>query len=142
MKKHLSILKATLLTLMLLVTTFAFSESVTYKVVNDDDQKYIMNSFGVKPADSFYEFNNEFGNVIGCRYNQIPKDKKAQLYLVGWEGCTIKSITFNMCSNAKTGGASIKVMAGSTSLFSMGSTLFNSPQWYGAWVSQIGRAHV
>lgn len=142
MKKHLSILKATLLTLMLLVTTFAFSESVTYKVVNDDDQKYIMNSFGVKPADSFYEFNNEFGNVIGCRYNQIPKDKKAQLYLVGWEGCTIKSITFNMCSNAKTGGASIKVMAGSTSLFSMGSTLFNSPQWYGAWVSHINYVYV
>ena len=119
-----------------------FAESITYNVVKDDDLKYVIKPFGTKPAYSYAEFNNEFGNIIGNRYNQIPKDKKAELYLVGWEGCTIKSITFNMCSNAKSGGASFKVMAGTTSLFNMGSTAFNSPQWYGSWVSHINYVYV
>jgi len=138
----LSLLKTTVLFLLLSCAASIFAESITYNVVKDDDLKYVIKPFGTKPAYSYAEFNNEFGNIIGNRYNQIPKDKKAELYLVGWEGCTIKSITFNMCSNAKSGGASFKVMAGTTSLFNMGSTAFNSPQWYGAWVSHINYVYV
>jgi len=139
---YLSLLKTTVLFLLLSCAASIFAESITYNVVKDDDLKYVIKPFGTKPAYSYAEFNNEFGNIIGNRYNQIPKDKKAELYLVGWEGCTIKSITFNMCSNAKSGGASFKVMAGTTSLFNMGSTAFNSPQWYGAWVSHINYVYV
>lgn len=139
---YLSLLKTTVLFLLLSCAASIFAESITYNVVKDDDLKYVIKPFGTKPAYSYAEFNNEFGNIIGNRYNQIPKDKKAELYLVGWEGCTIKSITFNMCSNAKSGGASIKVMAGTTSLFNMGSTAFNSPQWYGSWVSHINYVYV
>ena len=139
---YLSLLKTTVLFLMLSCAASIFAESITYNVVKDDDLKYVIKPFGTKPAYSYAEFNNEFGNIIGNRYNQIPKDKKAELYLVGWEGCTIKSITFNMCSNAKSGGASFKVMAGTTSLFNMGSTAFNSPQWYGSWVSHINYVYV
>lgn len=47
-----------------------------------------------------------------------------------------------MCSNAKSGGSSVKVTAGNTSLFSQGATTFNSPQWYGAWVSHINYVYV
>jgi len=139
---YLTLLKTTVLFLMLSCAASIFAESITYNVVKDDDLKYVIKPFGTKPAYSYAEFNNEFGNIVGNRYNQIPKDKKAELYLVGWEGCTIKSITFNMCSNAKSGGASIKVMAGTTSLFNMGSTAFNSPQWYGSWVSHINYVYV
>ena len=119
---HLSFFKTTFIVMLLLSKTFASAESVTYNVVKDDDLKYVIQAFGDKPAYSYAEFYNEFGDIVGNRYNQIPKDKKAELYLVGWEGCTIKSITFNMCSNAQSGGASFKVMAGSTVLFSMGGT--------------------
>ncbi len=139
---YLSLLKTTVLFLLLSCAASIFAESITYNVVKDDDLKYVIKPFGMKPAYSYAEFYNEYGNVYGARYNQIPKDKKAELYLVGWEGCTIKSITFNMCSNAKSGGASFKVMAGTTSLFNMGSTAFNSPQWYGAWVSHINYVYV
>lgn len=139
---YLSILRTTFIFLLLVCKTFVFAESVTYNVVKDDDLKYVIKPFGIKPAYSYAEFNNEFGNVFGQRYNQIPKDKKAELYLNGWEGCTIKSITFNMCSNATSGGASIKVMAGSTELFSMRAAAFNSPQWYGSWVSHINYVYV
>ncbi|HQB69496.1 MAG TPA: hypothetical protein PKY37_05225, partial [Paludibacteraceae bacterium] len=117
---YLSLLKTTVLFLLLSCAASIFAESITYNVVKDDDLKYVIKPFGMKPAYSYAEFYNEYGNVYGARYNQIPKDKKAELYLVGWEGCTIKSITFNMCSNAKSGGASFKVMAGTTSLFNMG----------------------
>lgn len=139
---NFTILKTTFVFLLLSCYAFIFAESVTYNVVKDDDLKYVIQPFGIKPAHSYAEFNNEFGNIRGNRYNQIPKDKKAELYLTGWEGCTIKSITFNMCSNAKSGGASIKVMAGSTVLFNMGATSFNSPQWYGSWVSHINYVYV
>lgn len=139
---YLSLLKTTVLFLLLSCAASIFAESITYNVVKDDDLKYVIKPFGMKPAYSYAEFYNEYGNVYGARYNQIPKDKKAELYLVGWEGCTIKSITFNMCSNAKSGGASFKVMAGTTSLFNMGSTAFNSPQWYGSWVSHINYVYV
>ena len=139
---NLSILKTTFIFLLLACKVFVFAESVTYNVVKDDDLKYVIKPFGTKPAYSYAEFNNEFGNVFGQRYNQIPEGKKAELYLSGWEGCTIKSINFNMCSNAKSGGASIKVMADSTELFSMRATAFNSPQWYGSWVSHINYVYV
>lgn len=139
---YLSILKTTFIVLLLSCKAFVSAESVTYQVVKDDDLKYVIKSFGTKPAYSYAEFNNEFGNNIGNRYNQIAKGKKAELYLTGWEGSTIKSINFNMCSNAKSGGASIQMMAGNTVLFSMGATAFDSPQWYGSWVSHINYLYV
>ena len=139
---YFSILKTTFIILLLSCKAFVVAESVTYKVVKDDNLKYVIKPFGNKPAYSYAVFNNEFGNISGNRYNQIAKDKKAELYLNGWEGSTIKSISFSMCSNAKSGGASVKVMAGNTVLYQMGATAFNSPQWYGAWVSHINYLYV
>lgn len=132
---HLSIVRMAVAGLLLACSVAVAAESVTYEVVKDNNLKYFIRPFGLKPQYSYAEFYNEYGSIVGNRYNQITNTKTATLYLTGWEGCTIKRITFNMCSNASSGAASYRVTAGATELFSLNRTSFDSPNWYGSWVS-------
>lgn len=110
------------------------AESVTYNVVKDDDLGTIVQGFGEIPAYSAARFWNDFGDVAGNRYNQITKDKSALLELEGWAGCTIKRITFNMCSNRSAGAARFVVATDNATLFDQTAS-FASADWYGEWVS-------
>ena len=69
---------------------------VVYRIVefNKSTADFILAPCGEIPANSSVYFENEYGATIGNRYNQIPNKRKAVLYLEGWQGCTIKSITF------------------------------------------------
>lgn len=124
--KHSFFPKTAALLLLWLFPSLIFAESVTYTVIKDDDLGTVINGFGQKPENSYVYFENEFGDIIGNRYNQITKNKEAILELYGWEGCTINSITFNMCSNMASGGAQVTVSADSVILFKQRAQ-FNAP---------------
>ncbi|HOG36861.1 MAG TPA: T9SS type A sorting domain-containing protein [Paludibacteraceae bacterium] len=139
--KHSFFPKTAALLLLWLFPSLIFAESVTYTVIKDDDLGTVINGFGQKPENSYVYFENEFGDIIGNRYNQITKNKEAILELYGWEGCTINSITFNMCSNMASGGAQVTVSADSVILFKQRAQ-FNAPEWYGEWVGHQNYIYV
>lgn len=121
-----------------LATLSASSEEVTYKIVeyNSDSQRFVLAGNGVQPAGSVAEFESDYGATYGNRYNQIPRNRKAMLYLEGWEGCTIKRITFSMCSNNKSGTIGYTLEDGETVLAKKGAVEFASEEWFGQWVSK------
>lgn len=61
-------------------------------------------------------FENEYGATAGNRYNQIPRNRQATLWLEGWQGCTIEGITLSMCSNKTSGTVGLNVSAGDLTL--------------------------
>lgn len=130
-QKHF--LKIALFALLFSLPLSIVAESITYKVIKEDDLGTIVNGFGKQPQYSHVYFENEFGDVTGNRYNQITKDKSAIFELYGWDGCTINNVTFNMCSNMKSGGAEVVVEVGDKTIFKQRAQ-FNDADWYGEWV--------
>lgn len=128
--------KTFLLLFLLILCSAANAESVTYRIegFNKNAGDFTIAAIGTVPTGSYAQFESEFGSTIGNRYNQIPKNKQATLWLVGYEGCTIQKVTLWMCSNNKAGSFSLKVNAGEQSLYSCGTMSFN--EWYGQWVSK------
>lgn len=114
------------------------AEEVTYRIVeyNADAADFTLASCGQKPAGSWVYFENDYGATRGNRYNQIPRNRQATLWLMGWEGCTIRRITLSMCSNNKAGSVALNVAAGNEVLYTMGAVPFNDASWYGEWVSK------
>ena len=94
---------------------------VVYRIVefNKSTADFILAPCGEIPANSSVYFENEYGATIGNRYNQIPNKRKAVLYLEGWQGCTIKSITLSLCSNNSTGQAGLILKDGATQLYKL-----------------------
>lgn len=84
------------------VSAGVHAAEVVYRIVeyNKATQDFILSASGQVPKGSYAWFENEYGATIGNRYNQIPRNKKAMLWLCGWQGCTIKGITFSMESMA------------------------------------------
>lgn len=132
MKKILTTLIAICLTLT------AMAESITYRIVEYDSRKgdYTLSAWGEKPVGSFAMFENDFGSTTGNRYNQIPRNRQATLWLEGWEGCTITKVTLWACSNNKAGQMALIVNAGERNLYTMRATDFASEEWFGTWVSK------
>lgn len=135
MKKNLKLLLACVL---LLLPCGLFAESVTYEIVeyNKDKADFTLKAYGQRPIGSEAFFENEYGATTGNRYNQIPRNKEATLYLTGWEGCVVNSVTLNMCSNAKSGAFALIVTNGSNTLYTMSAKDFESDEWFGQWVSK------
>lgn len=135
----------------ILLTTFiAFcsalalhAESITYRIVeyNADAGDFVLAAHGMRPVGSYAMFENDFGATRGNRYNQIPRNKQATLWLEGWEGCTINSVTLAMCSNNSSGTAALMVSAGDNELFSMRALPFDDPEWFGHWLSKDLRTY-
>ncbi len=129
-----------LLTLLLAILCIVKAEAheITYHIVsyNNDVYDFVLAAWGEKPMGSAAYFVNEYGATSGNRYNQLPRNREAQLYLFGWEGCTIKSITFSMCSNNKAGTVGFSVKDGETELYNMKPIEFQSEDWFGEWVSK------
>ena len=111
---------------------------VVYRIVefNKSTAEYILAPCGEVPANSSVYFENEYGATIGNRYNQIPNKRKAVLYLDGWQGCTIKSITLSLCSNNSTGQAGLILKDGDTQLYKLNPADLASDTWFGQWVSK------
>lgn len=116
----------------------AHAESVTYRIVefNKSMGEFVLAPCGTKPFGSYAYFENDFGATSGNRYNQIPRNCQATLWLMGWEGCTIESVTLSLCSNNSSGSAALLVNVGEEQVFSMRAEDFNSESWFGRWVSK------
>lgn len=138
MKKHILSLVLLLLALPLV------AEEVTYRIVefNKSTGDFTLAGSGLQPRGSFAWFDNDFGATSGNRYNQIPRNRQASLWLEGWEGCTIQRITLSMCSNNKAGSFSLSVKSGETTLCNYPNRDFADEQWFGRWVSKDLRVYV
>lgn len=114
------------------------AEEVTYRIVEYNASKgfFALSACGEKPVGSYAWFENDYGATTGNRYNQLPRNRQAVLSLYGWDGCTVDSITFSMCSNISSGTVGVSVMAGEEELYQQKPVEFASAGWYGMWVSK------
>ena len=111
---------------------------ITYRVASYDADfgNFVLEAWGEKPAGAYAFFFNDYGATTGNRYNQIPRNREASFELYGWQGCTIKSITFSMCSNNKAGTIGYSIVDGDTEISKMAAVDFASDQWFGEWLSK------
>lgn len=122
----------------LTLSVAADAAEVVYRIVeyNKQTAEFEIAACGMVPRNSRAYFENEFGATTGNRYNQIPRNREAVLYLEGWQGCKVRSITFSMCSNNKSGQVGVALNDGGTTLYESAPVDFASRDWFGAWVSK------
>lgn len=120
------------------LTAAADAAEVVYKIVeyNKSTGDFTLTASGSVPRGSWAYFYNEYGATTGNRYNQIPRGREAALYLEGWQGCTVRSITFSMCSNNSKGQVGFSLNDGETPLYTFKPVDFASSDWFGSWVSK------
>lgn len=130
--------KAMAIVAFLTVAVAADAAEVVYKIVeyNKQTAEFEIAACGMVPRNSRVYFENEFGATTGNRYNQIPRNREAVLYLEGWQGCKVRSITFSMCSNNKSGQVGVALNDGGTTLYESAPVDFASSEWFGSWVSK------
>lgn len=139
MKKSLSIIiKSIAMAALLMVSAGAHAAEVVYRIVeyNKTTQDFILSASGQVPKGSYAWFENEYGATTGNRYNQIPRNRKATLWLSGWQGCTIRRITFSMCSNSKSGQVGFSIGEGKSATLVFPPRDFADEAWFGQWVSK------
>ena len=139
MKKLMGIVrKAMTVAAFLTISVAADAAEVMYKIVeyNKQTAEFAIAACGTVPRNSRVDFENKFGATTGNRYNQIPRNHEAVLYLEGWQGCKVRSITFSMCSNNKKGQVGVSLNDGGTTLYSLAPVDFASADWFGEWVSK------
>lgn len=130
--------KAMAIVAFLTLSVAADAAEVVYKIVeyNKQTAEFEIAACGMVPRNSRVYFENEFGATTGNRYNQIPRNREAVLYLEGWQGCKVRSITLSMCSNNKSGQVGVSLNDGATTLYESAPVDFASSEWFGAWVSK------
>lgn len=101
---------------------------------NNDTQDFVIKSFGSQPMGASTYFENSFGATSGNRYNQIPRNREANLYLFGYENCSLKALSLSISSNNKQGSFGVSVFDGSKELYNQRPKDFID--WYGRWVSK------
>lgn len=116
----------------------ADAAEVVYRIVeyNKQTAEFEIAACGMVPRNSSVYFENKFGATTGNRYNQIPRNREAVLYLEGWQGCKVRSITLSMCSNNKSGQVGVSLNDGGTTLYESAPVDFASSEWFGSWVSK------
>ena len=127
-----------LILLFVLASVCSHADTVTYRIVEYDATAadFKLAPCGVQPVGSTAIFDNPYGATTGNRYNQIPRNNTATLWLTGWDGCVINSVTLSLCSNKTSGTLALRVNAGDESLFTMNPLPFNDEAWFGQWVSK------
>ena len=130
--------KAMAVAAFLTLSVVADAAEVVYRIVeyNKQTAEFEIAACGMVPRNSRVYFENEFGATTGNRYNQIPRNREAVLYLEGWQGCKVRSITFSMCSNNKSGQVGVSLNDGATTLYESAPVDFASSEWFGSWVSK------
>lgn len=130
--------KAMAIAAFLTVSVAADAAEVVYRIVeyNKQTAEFKIAACGMVPRNSRAYFENEFGATTGNRYNQIPRNREAVLYLEGWQGCKVRSITLSMCSNNKSGQVGVALNDGGTTLYESAPVDFASSEWFGSWVSK------
>lgn len=113
-----------------------YASEIVFRIVeyNKDTQSFTLAYTGEKPAGSYAFFESKYGSTSGNRYNQIPRNQQAELTLVGWQGCVVNSITFNMCSNRTSGTVGYSINDGENTLYTEKPVEFADEKWFGQWV--------
>lgn len=122
----------------LFVSVSCMAAEAVYRIVdyNKTTDGFTLAASGMVPKGAWVYFENEYGATTGNRYNQIPRNRKATLYLEGWHGCKLRSVTLSMCSNNKSGQVGLTVADGDTELYRLRPVDFASSEWFGGWVSK------
>ena len=130
--------KALIMLLFLATASMLRAAEVTYRIVeyNKSTAQFTLAASGMVPRGAWATFENDYGATTGNRYNQIPRNRQATLYLEGWQGCRVNSITLSMCSNNKSGEAGLTLTDGDAELFRLRPCEFASAEWFGQWVSK------
>ena len=130
--------KAMAIAAFLTLSVAADAAEVVYRIVeyNKQTAEFEIAACGMVPRNSRVYFENEFGATTGNRYNQIPRNREAVLYLEGWQGCKVRSITLSICSNNKSGQVGVALNDGGTTLYESAPVDFASSDWFGSWVSK------
>ena len=84
MKKSISIIiKSIVMAALLMVSAGAHAAEVVYRIVeyNKTTQDFILSASGQVPKGPYAWFENGYGATTGNRYNQIPRNRKATLWL-------------------------------------------------------------
>ena len=137
-------MKTRILITLIWLCTICSAETITYRIVeyNADAATFVLAACGQRPTGSYAEFWNKYGATTGNRYNQIPRNQEASLWLEGWEGCTIEAVTLWMCSNRSSGTAALNVKTADAVLFTMHAKEFADEAWFGHWVSKDFNTYV
>lgn len=104
----------------------AWGETVTYTVISTNS----VTATGNAPAGSSVTYSSTYSTEY-----QLTKDNSMILTLSGYTGCKITGITLSMKSNSSAGAGSFSMIAGSTSLSTIGNSKFNSSNWHGGWAT-------
>ena len=137
-KKSSLICRALAATAFVAATLCAHAAEAVYRIVeyNKSTGEFALAASGMVPKGSWAYFQNDYGATTGNRYNQIPRNRKATLWLEGWKGCKLRSVTLSMCSNSKSGQVGLAVCDGEKSLYVLRPADFASETWFGQWVSK------
>lgn len=84
--------KAMAIAAFLTLSVAADAAEVVYRIVeyNKQTAEFEIAACGMVPRNSRAYFENEFGATTGNRYNQIPRNREAVLYLEGWQEAEAK----------------------------------------------------
>lgn len=135
----MNLISKTLFIMALLATNMGCrAAEVVYRLVdyNKSTGEFTLSASGQVPKGAWAYYDSKYGATTGNRYNQIPRNNQATLYLEGWQGCSIKNITLSLCSNNKSGQLGLLVNDGETPLYVQRPADFASDTWFGQWVSK------
>lgn len=135
----MNLISKTLFIVILLATCIGGrAAEVVYRLVdyNKSTGEFTLAASGQVPKGAWAYFDSKYGATTGNRYNQIPRNNQATLYLEGWQGCSIKSVTLSLCSNNQSGQLGLSVNDGKTPLYVQRPADFASDTWFGQWVSK------
>jgi len=105
---------------------FAFGQSTSVYTVTSTSA---VTTTGTAPSGSTAAYTQTFGTL-----KQITSSNSATLTLTGYAGYRITSVVLEMKSNTSAGAGTLSIVAGSTSISSIGtSTTFNNAAWNGAY---------
>ena len=84
--------KAMAVVAFLTLSVAADAAEVVYRIVeyNKQTAEFEIAACGMVPRNSRVYFENKFGATTGNRYNQIPRNREAVLYLEGWQEAEAK----------------------------------------------------
>lgn len=143
---NIRIIKSYIILVVFVVATAlgCWGETMTYRIVefNKSTEAFTLAPSGMRPVGSYAIFENEYGATSGNRYNQVPRNREATLWLEGWEGCILKAVTLSMSSNKSSGTFALKVTSGGEEKYNTRVEAFNSEQWFGQWVDKALNVYV
>lgn len=68
---------------------------------------------------------------------QMTAGNSTRLYLTGWEGCTIRTVTLSMRSNKYAGAGSLRMRIGNNEVWSIADEPFDSDAWVGQYTTDF-----